>query len=354
MSARMIIPFLIMISILYCGLLFIVWSIYTAIDKDMNIISYFIPLMIEFFFGFGTFISYHICECLYTAMYTTMGTFMALELYMFLCSIVHQIIEACTDIPLGWSLAIIVGVPVAIVVFGLIWVSIIHIDEITLNYPGFKGKKKIAHISDIHLGALYRKGLSQKLVDKINTIQPDVVVITGDLADGSLRVKADWVSPFDTLTVPVLYITGNHEALHGKPEIVSVIEGTNMKYIGNEVMEVCGLNFIGVDFEYKLTKRLEQLSPKFATDKPNILLCHIPSMKPEELEKYNIFLFLAGHTHGGQVFPFQLFAYLGNACFAGLYSHNNHHVYVSTGVSAAVCPLRVGSSSVIGVINIEG
>ena len=66
-------------------------------------------------------------------MYTTMGTFMALELYMFLCSIVHQIIEACTDIPLGWSLAIIVGVPVAIVVFGLIWVSIIHIDEITLN-----------------------------------------------------------------------------------------------------------------------------------------------------------------------------------------------------------------------------
>jgi predicted MPP superfamily phosphohydrolase len=79
-------------------------------------------------------------------------------------------------------------------------------------------------------------------------------------------------------------------------------------------------------------------------------------MKPDELEKYNIFLFLCGHTHGGQLFPFNIFAYFMNKCFSGLYSNKNYknHVYVTEGINTALPPMRVGSNKTFAVITIEG
>ena len=69
-----------------------------------------------------------------------------------------------------------------------------------------------------------------------------------------------------------------------------------------------------------------------------------------------MFLFLSGHTHGGQIFPLHIFAYLANKCYAGLYRSKNgkSNCYVSTGVGASVTPMRIGTRSVIGVIDIEG
>ena len=79
-------------------------------------------------------------------------------------------------------------------------------------------------------------------------------------------------------------------------------------------------------------------------------------MKPEEIGKYNIFLELSGHTHGGQIFPLHIIIYLGNACFSGLYSdkENKHHVFVSEGINNCSPLMRVGCSRIFGLITIEG
>ena len=88
----------------------------------------------------------------------------------------------------------------------------IHIDKVKLHYNEYKGQIKIAHLTDLHLGANYQHAFVTSIVNKIrNEIHPDIVVITGDLADGSLRVQAEWLQPFNYLNVPILYITGNHE-----------------------------------------------------------------------------------------------------------------------------------------------
>ena len=67
---------------------------------------------------------------------------------------------------------------------------------------------------------------------------------------------------------------------------------------------------------------------------------------------------LCGHTHGGQLFPFNIFAYFFNKCFKGLYSttdeKNPRFVYVSEGVNTAMIPMRVGSHRIFGLITIEG
>lgn len=230
--------------------------------------------------------------------------------------------------------------------------------EIRITYKGFpQNKKRIAHLTDLHLGPLYKKAFIQKIVTKLNEIKPDVIVITGDMADGTLTVKTDWLSPFDTLNVPILYITGNHEQIHGKAEMINAVEGTNIKHVGNDVVDIEGINFIGVDYEYNLRQRLNELKGSYLNNegKPNVLLSHIPCMNADEIEVFGIFLFLAGHTHCGQVFPLQILVYLANKCFGGLYKSRSgrSYVYVCAGAGTAVLPMRTMSHSEIGVITIE-
>ena len=114
------------------------------------------------------------------------------------------------------------------------------------------------------------------------------------------------------------------------------------------------INFIGEDFNHNLKKCLKDVKQEEGI--PNILLYHVPNMRPEEISKYNLFLVLAGHTHGGQLFPLHICAYLANACFSGLYSDEDkkHHVFVSEGVNNNTPPMRVGCSRVFGLITIEG
>ena len=98
---------------------------------------------------------------------------------------------------------------------------------------------KIAHLTDLHLGANYQHAFVIRIVNKIRKeIHPDIVVITGDLADGSLRVQTEWLQLFNYLNVPILYITGNHEKIHGKDPLLAVIkENTKIHYIGNSVYD---------------------------------------------------------------------------------------------------------------------
>lgn len=352
-----IIAAILFIIILYGGFLLITYAFVETHDTKMKLIHYFIPLIILGGTGLLVLVSKFIANILFTLMYTFFGFVLAMELYMFICAVIFLIINACVNLPIYVGYIIILGIPIIICVYGIINVFVTKIEEHSFKVKHLeKEKVRIVHLSDLHLGAVYQKGFTEKIVKKVIELKPDVVVITGDLCDGTMQVLGDWLSPFDILTVPVLYITGNHEQIHGKDLLLRAIETTNIKHIGHEVVEICGINFIGVDFEYDLKKRLTELAPKYKNStKPNVLLCHIPTMKPEELEEYHIYLFLAGHTHGGQVFPMQLPAYCANACFAGLYSNKTktNHVYVSTGIGASVVPMRIGSRSVIGVLTFE-
>ena len=137
--------------------------------------------------------------------------------------------------------------------------------------------------------------------------------------------------------------------------MIKEVTKTNIKYIGDLQNFVHkGVNFIGVDFEYDIKEYLQDI--KTEENMPNVILYHVPEVGPEELKEHNIFLLLAGHTHGGQIFPLNVAAYFTNKCFKGLYSDQgkNHHVYVSEGVNNAVVPMRVCSRRIFALITIEG
>ena len=344
-------------SILYGSQLFIIWTNQTILNKSLTLLLYCLPLFIIAFFMILCLTSMKISEYFFSIVYIIFGSFLGYLLYTFLIAVPLRIILIFYAPPFYISLILLYVLPLLICIYGIINALITKIEKINLKYPGFKGKYTILHLSDIHLGAIHQKGSVQRIVKEIQNLDepPDIIVITGDLADGSLEVKADWLSPFDSLEMPILFVTGNHEQLNPKKNMIKEVLKTNLKYIGNlENFIHKGVIFIGVDFEYDIIKFLKEY--KTEENMPNVFLYHVPEIGPNELREYNVFLLLAGHTHGGQIFPLNIAAYFHNKCFKGLYSDQEklHHVYVSEGVNNAVIPMRVGSHRVFALITIEG
>ena len=351
---RIIFGIVVTLSI-YITQLTILSSTQFFLGKEMTRFCYLLPIIIIISILSILCITRQISEKLYCNLYTLMGLYIGFTIYA--CQIAFLLRIFNIFFPLTRFLNIILLYLSSLIIFlyGVINALITQVENITLKYPGYNNKIKILLLSDIHLGAIHQKNSVIRIVQETKQLNPDIVVITGDLADGSLQVKQDWLKPFDTLTVPVLFVTGNHEELNPKNKMIKAINMTKIKHIGkHEIFKYKGVNFIGEDFGNDLKKNL--LDIKQEKDIPNILLSHIPIFRPDELYKYNIFLFLGGHTHGGQLFPLHLIVYFANACFSGLYSDKNkkHFVYVTQGVNNALTPMRIGSKRVFSLINVEG
>ena len=340
---------------LYLTQLAIITTNQYIFQEKINEFCYLLPIIIIVVVFVLLVLSFLISEKLYCTLYYLTGLYLGYLLYAFQMSILIRLINYFFPFYFIINFFIQYIIPLIICIYGVINALMTYVENINLKYPGFKGKIKILLLSDIHLGAIHQKNSVIRIVKEIKQLDPDIVVITGDMADGSLRVKADWLMPFNNLDIPVLYVTGNHEELNPKKDMIDAVKATQIKYIGEHGrFKYKGVNFIGEDFGYDLKKCL--LNVKQEEGVPNVLLSHIPKLKPKELEKYNIFLFLAGHTHGGQLFPLHIITYFANACFSGLYSDKNkeHFIYVTDGVNNALAPMRVGSKRVFPIITIEG
>lgn len=266
------------------------------------------------------------------------NTIVCLSLYL-----IVRIIELPTPFdPYLWLLYL----PAALDIDGFINAKIIRIKNYNLSN---KVNKKICHLSDIHLGVIYKRNFVEKIVRNVKKINPDFVVITGDLFDGSMEITPDVLEPFKDLSMPIYYILGNHELMFDKQYILDTINKSNIQYIGGQTITIDGVNLYGYDFHFG-----EQVVPNMSmNDKGlNILLKHVPDVSIDELSRHNVDIMLSGHTHGGQMFPLQIPTYLQNKYFGGLYRKGNICVYVSTGVGTALIPMRTSSHSVIGVLNI--
>ena len=352
---KLLIAVLFFTAIIYGSQLFIISVHQWLSEQELNTTNYMLPIYIILFFMISILLSLNISETLYSYVYILLGLYLGYILIAFQIAVLCRIILSFITVESSTGLLLLYFTPLIICLYGIVHAKITKKEEINFKYPGYNSKIKILHLSDIHLGAIHQKNSILRIVKEIQEIEPDIVVITGDMADGSLKVKPDWLMPFDNIVTPILYVTGNHEEMNPKNDMLEAVAATHIKHIGkHETFKFKGVNFIGEDFGHDLTKCLNDVRQEPGV--PNVLLYHVPNLKPEDLGKYNIFLMLAGHTHGGQIFPLQIMAYLTNACFSGLYSDETkkHHVYVTDGVNNAVAPMRIGSDRVFPIITIEG
>jgi len=205
---------------------------------------------------------------------------------------------------------------------------------------------------------------------KQKNINVDFVVITGDLIDGNIKLTKEMLEPFNQITCPIYYVTGNHEDYTWKTEVFDLIENnSNIIHIPNNIINYKDkLNIIGVDYNFPSSKsfnNLMELISSVSNDLPNVVLYHTPLIRVDDLKKYNTFLFLCGHMHGGQMFPFTVIKYfLGKkVVIEGLFrnedntidNNSEHYLYCCAGTGSSG-PI-IGKTFVspkIGIVTIEG
>jgi predicted MPP superfamily phosphohydrolase len=222
------------------------------------------------------------------------------------------------------------------------------------NAPKEWHGKKLAQISDVHLGIMNGEGLSRKIAAIINEQKVDFVFITGDLFDGAGDNLSQSIKPFDRITVPIYYITGNHETYLGIDTALSAIEKTKIKILRDEIVDLGGVQLIGIDYPQRgLKKDIRPVLEKMDRIKPAILLYHEPS-HIETAKRFNVSLQLAGHTHNGQMWPMKIFTSLVYKGFNyGLHQMGDYAIYITSGSGTWGPPMRIGSTAEVVIVTIQ-
>jgi predicted MPP superfamily phosphohydrolase len=212
----------------------------------------------------------------------------------------------------------------------------------------------IVQISDLHVGPTIRQREVDRVVEQANALRPDVVAITGDLVDGTVRELGAIVEGLGRLRsrYGVHFVTGNHEYYSGVDEWMAFLPRLGIRVLRNERVTVgdagASLELAGVDdwhagrynrgHGYDLGKALAGRDPECAL----VLLAHQP-LGVEPGVRAGVGLQLSGHTHGGQIFPFNFAVHAAFRYVKGLYPiDGGGSVYVSKGTGYWGPPLRVG------------
>jgi len=217
--------------------------------------------------------------------------------------------------------------------------------------------------SDIHLGTLIGKSRFNQIVDRINQLKPDIVLLPGDIVDEDLApvIKYNLGQALRNIksTFGVIAITGNHEYIGGVEKACKYLEDHNVTVLRDSAIKINNSFYIiGREdrsiksFTGKIRKPLEELLTKVDKSYPLILLDHQPFNLEQGVEN-NIDLQISGHTHHGQLWPFN---YITNMIYEvswGYKKKGNMQVYVSSGVGTWGPPVRLGNRPEIVTIKLS-
>jgi predicted MPP superfamily phosphohydrolase len=239
--------------------------------------------------------------------------------------------------------------------YGVINARMVRIRCIAVELPGLPASwrgRRAALLSDLHLGPINGVQFCRRLVAKVQSFQPDVVFLPGDVFDGTKGNLDRLVTPLKQLTPPlgIYFSTGNHEEFSDPTQYVEAITRAGIRVLGNELVTIDGVQVAGVfyhDSSSPLRMKAALDGMHLDRERPSILLNHAPTRLPT-VEQAGFSLQLSGHTHGGQFLPF---TWITNSIYGpftkGLHRFGALQVYTSTGAGTWGPPLRVGTGAEI-------
>ena len=201
---------------------------------------------------------------------------------------------------------------------------------------------RIVQISDLHIGPILDRRFAAAVVERCNALCPDVVAITGDLVDGDVGVIGEEVAPFAHLHAAhgVYFVTGNHDYYSGADAWAARVEQLGIRVLRNERVTVgrdgATFDLAGVEDHHAhmvssthredLPAALEERD----ASRPLILLAHDP-LTFRTAARHGVDLQLSGHTHGGQIWPFNYLVRLSTPYVVGHHRQADAQLYVSRG-----------------------
>ncbi len=217
----------------------------------------------------------------------------------------------------------------------------------------------IVQLTDIHIGGTIGRAFIEDMVRISNAQRPDLIVITGDLVDGSVAELRDAAAPLSELSAPhgVFFVTGNHEYYAGADPWIAHLGELGIRVLRNERVEIsragAAFDLAGID-DHSAAKFGGDHGPDLARAvagrdpaRALVLLAHQPR-QAHVAARHDVDLQLSGHTHGGQVWPWHYLASVQQGgLLAGRYQIGGTQLYVSRGTGYWGPPVRVGAPSEI-------
>ena len=245
--------------------------------------------------------------------------------------------------------------------YGLVnarWMRIRRVAVALPNLPEVWRGRTALLLSDLHLGNVKGLKFSRRIAAMAEQLDPDIILIPGDLFDGSEADPSHLIAPFETLAPPfgTYFATGNHDEFGKSAHYTAALKDIGIRVLDNERVTLEGLQIVGISYAESVSPlRLRVFLEGLRLDQgmASILLNHVPNRLPI-VEGAGISLQLSGHTHGGQVFPFTWFTRRVFGKFTyGLQQFGALQVFTSSGAGTWGPPMRVGTHPEIVLLQFE-
>jgi predicted MPP superfamily phosphohydrolase len=239
------------------------------------------------------------------------------------------------------------------------------IEKVNIKIKDLKKSYSIVQLSDIHIGGLIDKEFIKNLVSKVNSLKPDLVVITGDMIDIDIKSAKPILVELNALNSKygTYFVVGNHEYFHNIKDILDAVKSLNIKVLENDSVYIgdksSGFNLLGVYDVIGYRKNyckpdIDKACSNIDKNSPNILLAHQPRYIEKISSDIRVDLMLSGHTHGGQIYPFRFLVKLKQPYIEGLYKDNlGRQIYVNRGTGFWGPPMRLGAKPEISYITLK-
>lgn len=265
--------------------------------------------------------------------------------------LIFELIVAFFSLSVLFAAQAVLAISFCIVAYGVILAFNPKVVAINLSSEKLSKAVRFVQITDVHIGSRSRRFLD-KLMESIQELDADFLCITGDFIDQP-GISAEQLSSLGRYHKPIYYCIGNHERYEDLEEILERLRFHGVRVLRNNSVKDGELQLIGIDDREDSRQVATQLKHiDVSKSHYSILLYHRPHGL-EACSEHGVDLMLSGHTHGGQIMPFNLLVKRVFEHTKGLHFFGRSALYVSEGTGTWGPVVRLGTRSEITLFNIE-
>lgn len=260
--------------------------------------------------------------------------------------LVFELILLVSDLPAHIAALWVITLTTVISFIGLLVAISPRVKTISLTSPRLRESVRFVQITDVHIGSRSRSFL-ERLMFRINRLNPDFLCITGDFIDAP-GILEDQLQSLAQTDYPIYFCIGNHEKYEDLEDILRRLDNLGVQILRSDTRHFRDdIQVIGIDDmedPFQVEKELKHI--ELDGDAFKLLLYHRPRGL-EAAAEHGIDLILSGHTHNGQIFPFNLIVKRVFERIIGMYSLGETRQYVSQGTGTWGPVMRLGTYSEI-------